>query len=699
VENTSVELGSQETPVKNPANSGAGEIASNHLAYYLQHFPAGQWLEIRTFSETRDEKGNSYWITKQEEIPAAVTWAETLYNAGKAVYLGQNPRIQKPASKENVKQVISAYADVDLYKSTKTREEFNAYVETLPFKPSLIVNSGGGLQVIYLFQPSENKELWRAVQEKLRHLFIEYGAGTEVITDEARVLRLTPFCNRKMPDNPRPTAIEYLLDRETPTLEQVAEGLGATLEEGKRLNTARRNRTSVDENGVPKLSGKSPLSPPGALDEGEGRNQAIFDFALALWKKGFMSKDEIRAAAWARNESFAKPLDPGEFDSAVDSAFRYEQEQREEECERTLAELQQEAQGEDFELSIGEEEMLVSELTMPKYTLYGVAEGQIAAIVADGGVGKTTLTRNALLCAAVGRPYLGMLGGGEPMRVALLDFEDDRAMAIKDIRTMCADFDPYEMDLVKKNFKLICDVWIKDQPFKLTDANHWDRLIKELDEFQPQIIVIDTMSEAFVYLDENSNSEMTNVIIVRMKKLANRYGASVVVVHHPNKADFSVSSSNKMRGASSLGNAMRAQYYLSVAEGGGQKQVRLQHCKFKGRKMRDYYLPYDTTGETRWLYEVGEQITRIEPTAEQKFINALFAAIKCSPEGKISRREAKDATGLKEDQFKDRIAPLVENGTIMRIANPGRETYYSLSDSLQGETAEVVNLDDYRESA
>jgi hypothetical protein len=69
--------------------------------------------------------------------------------------------------------------------------------------PSLVVNSGYGLHAVSLFRdPSRDKARWRAIQQAIVRSFADYGADPACAPDEARVLRLVPYPNRKLsPDS------------------------------------------------------------------------------------------------------------------------------------------------------------------------------------------------------------------------------------------------------------------------------------------------------------------------------------------------------------------------------------------------------------------------------------------------------------------------------------------------------------------
>jgi hypothetical protein len=74
--------------------------------------------------------------------------------------------------------------------------------------PSFIVHSGYGLHAVWLLcEASRDKARWRAIQRAIVRTFADYGADPACAPDEARVLRLVPYPNRKLSPTGVPTAL------------------------------------------------------------------------------------------------------------------------------------------------------------------------------------------------------------------------------------------------------------------------------------------------------------------------------------------------------------------------------------------------------------------------------------------------------------------------------------------------------------
>lgn len=570
------------------AHDQARAQARAHIQLYLDRCPDGQHIELRAFRETEQAPGASFWIQSPAQIEGGLAWAEAMYAGGYAVYLGQNPRAESPGTKENVKQVMAAYADVDLYKTDKTRAEFDAFVasDALPLKPSLIVNSGGGLQVIYLFAPSEDKALWLGVQEKLKVIFDDFGAGHEVVTDEARVLRLTPFANRKLPDNPRPTEIEYLNDRELLTLAKTAEALGTSAEEGRRLNALRKSRVSTDANGIPALSGKAGMPPEVIPEHGNGdtagRNSEVFKAAMRMYSAGF-SDAETRGAMAAFNEARCQPpLDGDEFDTVLENARScwlrgqtVSDEEREEKGKRIMEELEQGRCGSHALPAlkiIKRGDMRKKHYEVIPDVIFGLAPGGMGKMDAISTGGKTTFILGMGLSMACGKPYLNIYSGEVPVKVLALLVENDEDHWSANDQTKIEDelgLTPEQKARVDVNFhavygNLLGNEYNGDEVPNLLSEKVRESLEAAIKAEGYKLVIIDTMSQAFPIENENDSGQANRLVIQPLRKIAKRTNCAFLILHHQGKVseDSTGHAINLGRGSSAFNANADAVYTL-----------------------------------------------------------------------------------------------------------------------------------------
>lgn len=110
------------------------------------------------------------------------------------LYFGMATRDGKGGAKENTVQFPCVWCDVD-FKDTP-REIFAQNLINFPFKPSVIVKSGGGIHLYWqLKEPAERSDI--AAIEDANHRIAEALGGDHGACDAARILRVPGTKNRK----------------------------------------------------------------------------------------------------------------------------------------------------------------------------------------------------------------------------------------------------------------------------------------------------------------------------------------------------------------------------------------------------------------------------------------------------------------------------------------------------------------------
>jgi hypothetical protein len=150
----------------------------------------------------------------------------------------------------------------------RTEAEALTIVETVGLEPSVIVRSGFGLHVYWLFDRPVRmgtdaerqwmKSLSRRFQNRLRLQARSLGWTVDPTADLCRVLRVPGTFNRKVPDAVRPVTAEY--SGKTYTVDDIGERLGGMEEAGGLLVPP----TSVPPQGTP--PSLAPAQLPAILD-------------------------------------------------------------------------------------------------------------------------------------------------------------------------------------------------------------------------------------------------------------------------------------------------------------------------------------------------------------------------------------------------------------------------------------------------
>src|SRR5262245_31242125 len=112
--------------------------------------PAGL-IEVRPILPNGDKLASARLRAFAPTIDDALAAIDRAAKAGANIYVGvATRRDASSGEKSNLHTVRAAWVDADL-KSDEDRAEFFARLEACPFKPSLIVETGGGVHVYWIF--------------------------------------------------------------------------------------------------------------------------------------------------------------------------------------------------------------------------------------------------------------------------------------------------------------------------------------------------------------------------------------------------------------------------------------------------------------------------------------------------------------------------------------------------------------------
>lgn len=125
------------------------------------------------------------------------------------------------------------------------------------------------------------------------------------------------------------------------------------------------------------------------------------------------------------------------------------------------------------------------------------------------------------------------------------------------------------------------DYAVVEHNFTLHDKAKVAALKKTVENFQPILIVVDTVSHAMVGWDENKASEM-NEFINRLMELKSIHGSTILLVHH--QAKDTSNDHQKSRGSNSLPAAADASFNTS-------KRVNSRYIEVKCLKQKDVEFP------------------------------------------------------------------------------------------------------------
>lgn len=191
----------------------------------------------------------------------------------------------------------------------------------------------------------------------------------------------------------------------------------------------------------------------------------------------------------------------------------------------------------------------------------------IAAVVAPGGVGKSSLMIGTALALATGQPLLGKPVWGGARTVWLWNLEDDGDELARQIEAACLHHglspDDYGgrlyVDSGLDGQGLCTAVEGRDGVVVLKPV--FEALAAELTARGVDVLIVDPFVSSH-QVDENANVKI-DAIAKEWARLAKRCHCAIVLVHHAKKGDGKRVTSEHSRGASALVNAARSTLVLN----------------------------------------------------------------------------------------------------------------------------------------
>lgn len=165
------------------------------------------------------------------------------------------------------------------------------------------------------------------------------------------------------------------------------------------------------------------------------------------------------------------------------------------------------------------------------FVLPGFLAGTVGGLVSPGGVGKSTWALEVALeiaCEVAGGQLIGMdmpVGGD----VVMLAAEDPAPALHHRIAAIAKHLPPDARDSIMQHFKIAACAGMGANLFD----SQWLAAIADVAK-TARLVIIDTLSR-FHCLDENSGQD-AKAIMAKLEMLATSTGASILYLHHVNKA-------------------------------------------------------------------------------------------------------------------------------------------------------------------
>jgi len=163
-------------------------------------YPGREFCELRLIDPASANVRQHFCRSVSE----AITLADDA-SARLNVYVGACPRFRRGGTKDDISTVVAAWADLDFHQIDPTNRDVAlelAYrrIESLGIPPTMLVHTGNGLQVWWLFhEPAAITDAWPAERFEAINIGLAQRLGGDHVHDLARVLRVPGTIN--LPDS------------------------------------------------------------------------------------------------------------------------------------------------------------------------------------------------------------------------------------------------------------------------------------------------------------------------------------------------------------------------------------------------------------------------------------------------------------------------------------------------------------------
>jgi hypothetical protein len=294
-------------------------------------------------------------------------------------------------------------------------------------------------------------------------------------------------------------------------------------------------------------------------------------------------------------------------------------------------------------------DFLEMDIPNPERVMFGLGRGNVGLMIASTNIGKTTLALNLSLAAGGNKDFSPLFNENyEARRVMYVDGEATKAELQSDIRRMLESCSPEEQELIKDNLCFICDEEISDEPLDLVNPDHLNVVLNKAKEFNPDLIIVDTLSALTIMEDENDNAKVKKEVMQPLKNLGRKANAVVLLLHHTGKfieGSFQAEDAYKGRGASAFGALSRVVFNLKQPKE-LKGNVALSCSKVKGQKFSPVEM--ELNENTRWFRVIASLSDKKKTKVDVKYdavVNFVREAVITTGKGVKRGEIVKGLTG------------------------------------------------------
>ncbi|MBD2243225.1 DnaB-like helicase N-terminal domain-containing protein [Nostoc sp. FACHB-888] len=296
--------------------------------------------------------------------------------------------------------------------------------------------------------------------------------------------------------------------------------------------------------------------------------------------------------------------------------------------------------------------------TVREWLINGLVPKSTTILLAsDGGIGKTKFTYGIAKVMIQGTQFGKFIATGEKRKILYYQGDEspgDMVQALESLGYSEDDIGPY----VRTRFG-----W---------SAENMPALIQDLKEFQPDFVVIDSLSTANKYsVYQESQMEYARPIL-QMTGLATQHKCTFLIIHHTNRE-------GGIRGTTAIRNAVSEVWTLTKDKSQTATpydrilEINKSRSRSSGKKYRTYFNPEDVS-----FTFLGEEPEEGSIVSEQSAKDALLEFFSKNRNVRFTSKEMSHRLGYSDGHLRNCLSGLAADGLISADRQPGQPTNYFL---------------------
>ncbi|MBD2204946.1 AAA family ATPase [Calothrix sp. FACHB-1219] len=296
--------------------------------------------------------------------------------------------------------------------------------------------------------------------------------------------------------------------------------------------------------------------------------------------------------------------------------------------------------------------------TVREWLLNGlVPKATTILLAADGGIGKTKLTYGIGKVIIQGTQFGKFTATGEKRKILYYQGDESPGDMVQALESL-----GYSEDDIDKHVRVRFGWSAENMPV----------LIQDLKEFQPDFVVIDSLSTANKYsVYQESQMEYARPIL-EMTGLAIQYNTTFLIIHHTNRE-------GGVRGTTAIRNAVSEVWTLAKDNSQSATPydrlltIDKSRSRSSGKKYRLMFSPEDLS-----FTFLGEDVDQFV-ASEQSAKDALLDFFKANRNIKFTSKELSHRLGYSDGHTRSSLSALSADGLISAERRPGHATNYYLA--------------------